>query len=60
MKNQVYSEIEQEYFNFMKNYNQQNESNIEWLMKDGMFVQYSAYECNYSCTSGTSQFVKAL
>lgn len=41
------------FMSLMKDYQPSEYINKEWPMKDGMYQQYSAFENEVQCTSGT-------
>lgn len=46
-------ELAQAFSEMMKDYKPSEYVTREWPMKDGMYQQYSAYESDVQCTSGT-------
>ena len=46
-------DLAQTFSELMKDYQPSEYINKEWPMKDGMYQQYSAFENDVQCTSGT-------
>ncbi len=52
--------IEQMYEQLMNGFTPDKSVETVWPMKDGMYLQYSAYETNDICLSGTSDSIRSL
>lgn len=52
--------IEEFYVDMMSGYESTSLMNREWPMKDGMYQQYSAFETDVHCVSGTHQSITML
>lgn len=48
------------YDGMMKGYEPSKYVNQDWPMKDGMYLQYSAFENDVQCTTGTHASIMAL
>lgn len=61
MKEKKHSiETQQLYNGFMKGYESTKYVNSDWQMQGGIYRQYSVYEDNDSCTSGTNSSIKSI
>ena len=47
------NDLQQTYSDLMKGYQPSDYVNKEWPMKDGMYQQYSAFDSDIQCSSGT-------
>lgn len=52
--------ISEQYADMMKGFDKKPFINTEWEMRDGLYVQYSAYKNPIPVQSGTSNMLKAL
>lgn len=52
--------IQTEYDRLMRDYQSSDFIRRDWQMKNGVYEQYSAYDNNDSCPSGTNDTIKAL
>lgn len=53
-------DIKELYADMMSGYEDSPLMNREWPMKDGMYQQYSAFETDVKCSSGTNQSITML
>ena len=53
-------DLKKDYEKIMDGYEPSQYVNKEWPMKDGMYQQYSAFEDDVQCTSGTQSSIVML
>ena len=53
-------DLDKSYDQLMKDYKPSKYVNQDWPMKDGMYQQYSAFEDDVQCSSGTYKSILVL